>query len=146
MKEELYHYRVERTERGWERPLWLPAEITRKAEELAERFERVVDEFNKNTTRFKANLELRYCKPTVCEDTRAFYDTKVYERESGEQVATITYEWNMTTNVKTLVYVLADTDEHLTSLEDTLSILHLAGKLAKEFFSDKGNTPTWVTV
>jgi len=45
----------------------------------------------------------------------------------------------MTTNVKTPVYVLADTDEHLTILEDTLNILFLAGKLAKEFFS---NTPT----
>jgi hypothetical protein len=138
MKGELYHYKVERTERGWERPLWIPVEITRKVEELAERLERAVDEFNKNTTRFKARLELRYCKPTICEDTRVFYDTNVYERESGEQVATITNEWNTTTNVKTLVHVLADTDEHMTTLEGTLNILFLAGKLAKEFFS---NTP-----
>ncbi len=136
MKDELYHYRVERTERGWERPLWLPAEITRKVEELAERLQKVLDKFNENSRRFKASLELRYCKPTVCEDTRVFYDTKVYERESGEQVATITYEWNMTTNVKTPVFVLIDTDEHITTLKDTLSILFLASKLAKEFYND----------
>ena len=138
MKEELHHYKVERTERGWERPLWVSAEIAKRVEELAERLQKVVDEFNKNTTRFKAHLELRYCKPTICEDTRAFYDTNVYERESGEQVATITYEWNMTTNVKTLVYVLADTDEHMTRLEDVLSILFLASKLAKEFYGSDG--------
>jgi hypothetical protein len=137
--EELYHYRAERTERGWKRPQWVKVEDARKAEELAERLQRVLDEFNENSRRFKASLELRYCKPTICEDTRVFYDTNVYERESGEQVATITYEWNMTTNVKTPVYVLADTDEHLTTLENTLNILFLAGKLAKEFFS---NTPT----
>jgi hypothetical protein len=138
MKEELYHYRVERTDRGWERPLWIPVEITRKVEELAERLQKVLDEFNENSRRFKASLELRYCKPTICEDTRVFYDTNVYERESGEQVATITYEWNTTTNVKTLVYVLADTDECITTLEDTLNILFLAGKLAKELHGSGG--------
>jgi hypothetical protein len=133
-----FHVRVERTEKGWERPRWVKVEDARKAEELAERLMKVLDEFNENSRRFKASLELRYCKPTICEDTRVFYDTNVYERESGEQVATITYEWNMTTNVKTPVYVLADTDEHLTTLENTLNILFLAGKLAKKFFS---NTP-----
>jgi hypothetical protein len=136
VEEELYHYRVERTERGWERPLWVSAEITKRVEELAERLMRVIDEFNENSRKFKAHLELRYCKPSVCSEVRVFYDTKVYERESGEQVATITYEWNMTDNIKTIVYVLADTDEHLTRLEDVLSILFLAGKLAKEFYSD----------
>jgi len=134
--EELYHYRAERTERGWERPRWVREEDAVRAERLAERLMKVLDEFNENSRRFKASLELRYCKPTICEDTRVFYDTNVYERESGEQVATITYEWNMTTNVKTLVYVIADTDEHLTTLEDTLNILFLAGKLVAEFFKD----------
>jgi len=134
-----FYIKVEKVKGKWERPRWVREEDAVRAERLAERLMKVLDEFNENSRRFKASLELRYCKPTICEDTRVFYDTNVYERESGEQVATITYEWNMTTNVKTPVYVLADTDEHLTILEDTLNILFLAGKLAKEFFS---NTPT----
>ena len=131
MKEELYHYRVERTERGWERPLWIPVEITRKVEELAERLQKVVDEFNRNTTKLKAELQLRYCKPTVCSEVRVFYDVKL-KGGDGEEIATITYEWNMTEGLKSLVYVIAD--EYVTRLEDTLNILHLTGKLAVEFY------------
>jgi hypothetical protein len=138
MEDEVYGVRVKRVREGWERPQWVKVEDARKAEKLAERLQKVVDEFNENSRRFKASLELRYCKPSVCSEVRVFYDTNVYERESGEQVATITYEWNMTTNVKTPVYVLADTDEHLTRLEDVLSILFLAGKLAKEFYGSGG--------
>jgi hypothetical protein len=140
VEDEVYGVRVKRVREGWERPGWVKDEDAVRAERLAERLQKVLDEFNRNTTKLKAELELRYCKPSVCSEMRVFYDANVYERESGEQVATITYEWNMTTNTKTLVYVLADTDEHITTLEDTLNILFLAGKLAKEFYNDQGNT------
>jgi hypothetical protein len=132
MKEELYHYRVERTERGWERPRWVKVEDARKVEELAERLQKVLDEFNKNTTRLKTELQLRYCKPSVCGgEVRVFYDVML-KGEGGEEVATITYEWNITDDVKTFVFVMADT--YIIRLEDTLNILHLTGKLAVEFY------------
>jgi hypothetical protein len=134
MEDEGFYVKVEKMGR-WERPRWVSVEIARKAEELAERLMRVIDEFNKNTTRLKTELQLRYCKPSVCEDTRVFYDVML--KESGEEVATITFEWNMTDDIKSILYVM--TDEYVTSLEDTLNILFLAGKLAKEFYS---NTPT----
>jgi hypothetical protein len=134
MKDELYYYRVVRTEKGWERPLWLKEEDIVKAEELAERLTKIVEEFNENNKKFKATVSIRYCKPTVCEDKRVFYDITLKDMESGEEVATITFEWNMTDGLKSLVYVIAG--EYVTRLEDTLNILYLAGKLAAEFFKD----------
>jgi hypothetical protein len=135
VEDEGFHVRVGRTERGWERPWWVKEEDAVRAERLAMRLQKVLDEFNENNARFKARLDLRYCKPSVCNDVRVFYDANVYERGSGEQVATITYEWNMTDDRKSFVFVVADTDEHLTTLENTQNILFLAGKLATEFYS-----------
>ena len=131
-----FYIKVETVKGKWERPRWVREEDAVRAERLAERLQRVLDEFSENTRSFKASISIRYCKPSVCEKTkRVFYDIEL--EKDGEPVATITFEWNMTDDEKVFVFVVTDT--YVTSLEDTLNILFLAGKLAKEFFS---NTPT----
>jgi len=128
-----FYIKVEKVKGKWERPRWVREEDAVRAERLAERLQRVLSE---NTRSFKASISIRYCKPSVCEKTkRVFYDIEL--EKDGEPVATITFEWNMTDDEKVFVFVVTDT--YVTSLEDTLNILFLAGKLAKEFFS---NTPT----
>ena len=128
-----FYIKVEKVKGKWERPRWVREEDAVRAERLAERLQRVLSE---NTRSFKASISIRYCKPSVCEKTkRVFYDIEL--EKDGEPVATITFEWNMTDDEKVFVFVVTDT--YVTSLEDTLNTLFLAGKLAKEFFS---NTPT----
>jgi hypothetical protein len=127
-----FYIKVEKVKGKWERPRWVREEDAVRAERLAERLQKVLDEFNKNTTRLKTELQLRYCKPSVCGgEVRVFYDVML-KGEGGEEVATITYEWNITDDVKTFVFVMADT--YIIRLEDTLNILHLTGKLAVEFY------------
>jgi hypothetical protein len=130
VEDEAFYVKVEKAKGKWERPRWVKDEDAVRAEKLAERLMRVIKEFNENTRSFKANIGIRYCKPSVCEDTRVFYDVEL-ERE-GEEVATISFEWNMTSDEKTFVFIMADT--YITRLEDTLNILYLTGKLATEFY------------
>jgi hypothetical protein len=128
-----FYVKVEKVKGKWERPRWVKVEDAMKAEELAERLAKILDEFSENTRSFKAGISIRYCKPSVCRETKSvFYDVEI--EKDGEPKATITFEWDMTDNQRRFVFVVTDT--YVTSLEDTLNILHLAGKLAVEFFKD----------
>jgi hypothetical protein len=126
-----FYVKVEKVEGRWKRPRWVKDEDAVRAEKLAERLQKILDEFNESTRSFKASISIRYCKPSVCEKTKSvFYDVEL--EKDGEPMATITFEWNMTDDERIFVYIITDT--YVTSLEDTLNILHLAGKLAVEFF------------
>jgi hypothetical protein len=112
-------------------PEYLSNDEAQKVNEMRFRLTRVLKEFNTKNSKYKARLKLSTCFPYYCK-------TVVYCVElvnpGREVLAYITFRWNLQTNTK--YYLSTDTLSDITTLEDTLNILYLAGKLATEFFSD----------
>lgn len=115
-------------------PEYLSNDEAQKVNDMRFRLTKVLKEFNMKNSKYKARLKLTTCFPYYCK-------TIVYCVElvnpAGRVIAYITFRWNLPTNTK--YYLSTNAFNDITALEDTLNILFLAGKLAKEFFS---NTPT----
>jgi hypothetical protein len=100
---------------------------------------KTLKEFNRRGYRYKAKLELDYCRPVICGDKKIiFYRVTVIdiraENEDDKEVASISFVYNITEDVKDFNYVIADKPR--VKLEEVLDALFLAAHIAVEFYKE----------
>jgi hypothetical protein len=120
-------------------PHYLNPLQARSVNSLRFRVTKVLKEFNKRGFRHKAKLELDYCKPVICGDKKIiFYRVTVIDpraKDPDEQeVATISFFYNITEDVKDFNFVIADKPR--VKLEEVLDVLFLAAHIAVEFYKE----------
>jgi hypothetical protein len=101
---------------------------------------KTLKEFNRRGYRYKAKLELDYCRTFICKDEKIiFYRITVIDIRAEDlkeqDVATISFFYNITEDVKDFNYII--TSKPKVKLEEVLDVLFLAAHIAVEFYGGR---------
>ena len=105
---------------------------SRRINELRFKLTRVIREFNRQQGRWLAWLEVEHC--FLCKEHKiVFYDVWVIARDTGERVARITLDYNLTEGVKRFLSINGALDGYVLGFNEFCDVLALALRLIHAF-------------
>jgi hypothetical protein len=120
-------------------------EDLRRVNEVRFKLTGVLKEFNKYQSKWLARLELFTCGYSIaCEEgeKHAIYELLVTERDTDYVIASISFDYDLSRDVKRIVEVAEVSDHYVLSLHEVYDFLALALKLAHAFYTASPARPT----